>query len=302
MEGEIFGIIGTNGSGKSTFLRLLATLLAPTSGTALVNNYDIRTSPELVRSRIGFCPQNYTCDPELTAYDNLEFHGRIQGIPDSILKSRIMELLTLAGLANRADTPVRALSGGMRRKIEIVRAFIHRPPILFLDEPTIGLDPEARKEIWEHIQMLNDEHTTIVFTTQMMEEAERICHRIAFFEHGSLVALGSMDTLKNLYPSGDLIRIGVDFWEPRAEDAIRKISLVNEVSVAKHMITISAINGNRLIQDILDVFEGYAIPIRSISICSPSLEDIFIYVTLNGLGRCNEDRCRASDVPGGKNP
>lgn len=301
MEGEIFGIIGANGSGKSTCLRLLTTMLSPTSGAARVNTYDIKTSPELVRSSIGFCPQNYTCDPELSAYDNLEFHGKIQGIPESRLQNRIRELLTLIGLADRADMPVRTLSGGMRRKIEIVRAFIHHPHILILDEPTIGLDPEAREEIWQQILTLHAEQTTIIFTTQLMEEAEKICHRIAFLDHGHLVALGSMADLRRLHPSGDLIKIDVDHWDPRAEGAIRDINLVAEVSVAGHTVIISAINGNRLIQDILDVFEEYTIPIRSISISSPTLEDIFIYLTLRESGRGNKVRCRTpSDVSAGR--
>jgi ABC-2 type transport system ATP-binding protein len=292
MKGEIFGLLGSNGAGKSTLIRILTTLLSPTSGQAFVNNYDITTDQEKIRSIIGVCPQNYTSDVELTAYDNLEFYGKLQNVPDSILPDRIMELLKMAGLEDRAYMPVGTFSGGMKRKLEIVRAFIHRPLILFLDEPTIGLDPEARREVWQQIMMLNKEHTTIILTTHYMDEAEKLCGRIAFVDRGKLLALDSMENLRQLIPAGDLIEIGVAHMDPLAEEAIRKIDLVNAVSVVEHTVTISATNGSRVITSIIVVFEQYALPIISISIRSPSLEDIFIYLTGKGIdsgnGTCNE--------------
>ncbi|MFA7694804.1 MAG: ABC transporter ATP-binding protein [Methanoregula sp.] len=282
-RGEIFGLLGANGAGKSTLIRILTTLLSPSSGQAFVNDYDITKDPEKIREIIGVCAQNYTSDVELTAYDNLEFYGKLENVPDSILPDRIWELLKMAGLADRASMPVRTFSGGMKRKLEIVRAFIHRPLILFLDEPTIGLDPEARREVWQQILKLNAEHTTIILTTHYMDEAEKLCGRIAFVERGRLIALDTLENLRKLIPAGDLIEIGVDHMDPQAEEAIRKISLVNAVSIVEHTVTISATNGSRVIPAILTVFEEYAIPIISISIRSPSLEDIFIYLTGKGL-------------------
>ena len=295
MRGEIFGLLGANGAGKSTLIRILTTLLSPTSGQAFVNNYDITKEPEKIREIIGVCAQNYTSDSELTAYDNLEFYGKLENVPDSILPDRIMELLKMAGLADRAYMPVGTFSGGMKRKLEIVRAFIHRPLILFLDEPTIGLDPEARREVWQQIMLLNEEHTTIILTTHYMDEAEKLCGRIAFVERGSLIALDTMENLRKLIPAGDLIEIGVDHMDPLAEEAIRNVNLVNAVSVVEHAVTISATNGSRVIPAILAVFEKYAIPIISISIRSPSLEDIFIYLTGKGLDNGNEN---GNDAPG----
>ncbi|MDD1702831.1 MAG: ATP-binding cassette domain-containing protein [Methanoregula sp.] len=286
-RGEIFGLLGSNGAGKSTLIRILTTLLSPTSGKAYVDTYDITRDPEKIRAIIGVCPQNYTSDVELTAYDNLEFYGKLENVPDDILQDRIWELLKMAGLADRANMPVRTFSGGMKRKLEIVRAFIHRPLILFLDEPTIGLDPEARREVWQQILMLNAEHTTIILTTHYMDEAEKLCGRIAFVERGSLIALDTLENLRKLIPAGDLIEIGVDHMDPQAQEAIRKIDLVNAVSVVEHTVTISATNGSRVIPAILAVFEDYAIPIISISIRSPSLEDIFIYLTGKGLDSGN---------------
>ena len=294
-RGEIFGLLGANGAGKSTLIRILTTLLSPTSGQAFVDNYDITKDPEKIREIIGVCAQNYTSDSELTAYDNLEFYGKLENVPDSILPDRIMELLKMAGLTDRAYMPVGTFSGGMKRKLEIVRAFIHRPLILFLDEPTIGLDPEARREVWQQIMMLNKEHTTIILTTHYMDEAEKLCGRIAFVERGSLIALDTMENLRKLIPAGDLIEIGVDHMDPLAEEAIRNVNLVNAVSVVEHKVTISATNGSQVIPAILAVFDKYAVPIISISIRSPSLEDIFIYLTGKGLDNGNGD---GNDAPG----
>jgi len=299
-RGEIFGLLGANGAGKSTLIRILTTLLSPTSGQAFVDHYDITKEPEKIREIIGVCAQNYTSDSELTAYDNLEFYGKLENVPDNILPDRIWELLKMAGLADRAYMPVGTFSGGMKRKLEIVRAFIHRPLILFLDEPTIGLDPEARREVWQQIMMLNKEHTTIILTTHYMDEAEKLCGRIAFVERGRLIALDSMENLRKLIPAGDLIEIGVDHMDPLAEEAIRNVSLVNAVSVVEHKVIISATNGSQVIPAILAVFDKYVVPIISISIRSPSLEDIFIYLTGKSLDSGNGE---GNDAPGtGRRP
>ncbi|MDD1713973.1 MAG: ABC transporter ATP-binding protein, partial [Methanoregulaceae archaeon] len=148
-RGEIFGLLGPNGAGKSTLIRILTTLMKPTSGTASIESYEVTREPEKIRARIGVCPQNSTLDLELSAYDNLDFYGRLQNVDDATLEARIPELLAMVDLSDRAEARVSTFSGGMRRKLEIVRAFIHRPSILFLDEPTIGLDPESRREVWK---------------------------------------------------------------------------------------------------------------------------------------------------------
>ena len=291
-RGEIFGLLGANGAGKSTLIRILTTLLTPTSGQAIVDSYDVAQEPDKIRTIIGVCPQNYTSDLELTAYQNLKFYGKLENVPESILPGRIWELLKMAGLTDRAHSPVSTFSGGMKRKLEIVRAFIHKPLILFLDEPTIGLDPEARREVWQQIMMLNREHTTTILTTHYMDEAEKLCGRIAFVVRGKLIALDTMENLRKLIPAGDLIEIGVTHMVPSAEEALRTVPMVNTVTVVEHSVTISATNGSQAIPHILVVFEKYQIPITSLSIRSPSLEDIFVYVTGKGLesgnGQCNE--------------
>ena len=208
----------------------------------------------------------------------------------------------MAGLADRAYSPVGTFSGGMKRKLEIVRAFIHRPLILFLDEPTIGLDPDARREVWQQIMMLNKEHTTIILTTHYMDEAEKLCGRITFVDHGRIIALDTMENLRKLIPAGDLIEISVDHMDPRAEEEIRELTLVNAVSVVEHNVTISATNGSQAILSILAVFDKFHIPVLSISIRSPSLEDIFIYLTGKGLDNGNGNENGISGSDGGHSP
>ncbi len=278
-RGEIFGLLGPNGAGKSTLIRILTTLLRPTSGGACVGPYNIATDPQKVRSIIGVCPQNSTSDIELSAYDNLEFYGKLEKVPDEVLPGRIWELLEMSDLADRATMKVQTFSGGMRRKLEIVRAFIHRPIILFLDEPTIGLDPEARREVWQQIARLNAEKTTIILTTHYMDEAEKLCNRIAFIDRGRLIALDTMENLRKLIPAGDLIEIGVDRVDEQVLGAIRENSLVNAVSVLEQKLTISATNGSSLVPTLFALFERFSVPVRSISIRTPSLEDVFIHLT-----------------------
>jgi ABC-2 type transport system ATP-binding protein len=174
---------------------------------------------------------------------------------------------------------VQTFSGGMRRKLEIVRAFIHHPLILFLDEPTIGLDPEARHEVWQQIAKLNEEKTTIILTTHYMDEAEKLCNRIAFVDKGRLIALDVLDNLKQLIPAGDLIEIGFDRIEDRIPPALREIALINSVEVKDQRVIISAKNGSKILPEIVAVFEKFSVPMTSISIRSPSLEDVFIHLT-----------------------
>ena len=278
-RGEIFGLLGPNGAGKSTLIRILTTLLVPTSGIACLDSYEITEHPEKVRSIIGVCPQNSTLDVELTAYDNLDFYGRLVDVPDEILDTRIWELLAMTELTDRAHMRVGTFSGGMRRKLEIVRAFIHHPLILFLDEPTIGLDPEARREVWQQISDLNKEKTTIILTTHYMDEAEKLCDRIAFIDKGRLIALDTLENLKQLIPAGDLIEIGLDRTDDRVLPGIRANPLVNSAEFRNSTLTLSANNGSRALPAIINVFDEYSLPMNSISIHSPSLEDVFIYLT-----------------------
>ncbi|MCG7854762.1 MAG: ATP-binding cassette domain-containing protein [Methanoregulaceae archaeon] len=286
-RGEIFGLLGPNGAGKSTLIRILTTLMKPTSGTASIESYDVTRYPEKIRSRIGVCPQNSTLDLELSAFDNLDFYGRLQNVDDKTLATRIPELLGMVELADRADARVSTFSGGMRRKLEIVRAFIHHPSILFLDEPTIGLDPESRREVWKQINRLNTEETTIILTTHYMDEAEKLCDRIAFMDEGRLISLDTPGNLKRAMPGGDLIEIGFSELKEGILPVVRSHASVVSVELQGQKMLISAHEGSSLLPALLADFEGFSIPVTSITIRSPSLEDVFIYLTgrkLDGSG------------------
>ena len=278
-RGEIFGLLGPNGAGKSTLIRILTTLMKPSSGTAFVGPFEVTRDDEEVRGIIGVCPQNSTLDVELTAYDNLEFYGNLLNVDESILDARIWELLGMAGLTDRAGSRVSTFSGGMRRKLEIVRAFLHHPLILFLDEPTIGLDPQSRREVWDQISLLNTEKTTIILTTHYMDEAEKLCNRIAFIDGGRLISLDTPENLKKVIPEGELIEIGFEKMTDDALAVIRAHDLVSAVETRGQVLRIHARNGSRALPLILADLEKFSVPITSISIRSPSLEDVFIYFT-----------------------
>ncbi len=278
-KGEIFGLLGPNGAGKSTLIRILTTLMKPTAGMAFVGSYEVTRDEELVRGIIGVCPQNSTLDVELTAYDNLDFYGNLLNVDERVLESRIWELLEMAGLTDRAHSKVATFSGGMRRKLEIVRAFLHRPLILFLDEPTIGLDPESRREVWRQISLLNTEHTTIILTTHYMDEAEKLCNRIAFMNHGRLISLDTPVNLKKAIPAGELLEIGVERVDDSVIGSIKGLEFVSGITIEGNLLRIGVHNGSAVLPVILAELERNAIGVTSISIRSPSLEDVFIYLT-----------------------
>lgn len=196
-KGEIFAFLGPNGAGKSTTIKMLTTLLLPTGGHMIINGYNPVTQQDAVRKSFGIVFQDPSLDEELTAYENMEFHGVLYKIPRDLRKRRIEELLHIVNLWDRKDHLVKTFSGGMRRRLEIARGLLHHPKIFFLDEPTIGLDPQTRNQMWSYIDELNKkEHITVFFTTHYMEEAEKIAKRIAIIDHGNIIAQGTADQLK----------------------------------------------------------------------------------------------------------
>ncbi len=195
-KGEVFGLLGPNGAGKTTTIRMLTALLAPTEGTASVAGYDVRTEPLNVKKSIGVVPQMINLDIDLTAAENLEYHGRLHGMKPSDRKARIEELLRFVDLWDKRDTPVDHLSGGMRRRLLIARGLMHRPQVIFMDEPTVGLDPQARRMIWGSIESLRRGGITILLTTHYIEEADALCDRVGIMRAGSIIALDRPGALK----------------------------------------------------------------------------------------------------------
>jgi len=220
-EGEVLGFLGPNGAGKTTTLNMLSTLLRPTSGTAKINGHDILKEPDAVRRSIGYVFQDTTLDIELTGRENLDFHGRLYGLDRNTRQQRIKEVLELVQLTDKADKLVKTYSGGMKRRLEIARGLLHHPQVLFLDEPTLGLDPQTRRSIWEHILRLNQEkNATIILTTHYTEEADYLCKRILIIDFGKIVALDTPDNLKARL-EGDVVTLHLK--EPSAAEALRSI-------------------------------------------------------------------------------
>ena len=233
-KGEILGFLGPNGAGKTTTLNMLSTLLRPTSGTATVNGHDILAEPDAVRRSIGYVFQDTTVDIELTGRENLDFHGRLYGLERNIRQKRIAEVLELVQLTDRADNFVKIYSGGMKRRLEIARGLLHHPEVLFLDEPTLGLDPQTRRSIWEHILRLNQEkEVTIILTTHYTEEADYLCKHILIIDFGKVVVLDTPDNLKARL-QGDVVSLlfkdpaAIEKFHPLLEkkDWLHKINVV----------------------------------------------------------------------------
>ncbi len=204
-SGEIFAFLGPNGAGKTTTIKMLTTLLLPTSGTISLNWFNPVTQQDQARASFGIVFQDPSLDDELTAYENMEFHGVLYHVPQSLRKQRIEELLNIVDLWERKDQLIKTFSGGMKRRLEIARGLVHHPKIFFLDEPTIGLDPQTRNQMWDYVAKLNQkENITVFFTTHYMEEAERIAQRLAIIDHGKIIAHGSVEDLKNLTQTSTL--------------------------------------------------------------------------------------------------
>ncbi|NMA66285.1 MAG: ATP-binding cassette domain-containing protein, partial [Clostridiaceae bacterium] len=272
-QGELFGFLGPNGAGKSTTIKMLATLIKPTRGTAKVNGYDIRKQPDRVRESIGLVFQDPSLDEKLTARENLFFHALIYNMNGSIMQNRIAEVLGMVGLAERQNELVKTFSGGMRRRLEIIRGMVHYPRVLFLDEPTVGLDPQTRKRIWEYINYLREkEGLTIFLTTHYMEEAEH-CHRIAIIDRGEIVALDTPDNLKRLV-GGDVIKLSTGDNREAIQNIEAKLNV--EATVHGEEIRVSVNQGEAFIPRLVSALDG---KINSITLKKPSLDDVFVHLT-----------------------
>ncbi len=276
-KGEIFGLLGPNGAGKTTTLAMLSTMLKPTSGTAMVNGMNIVHNEDGVRKSIGIVFQDQSLDEELTAWENMDFHGRLYRIPGEIRYQRITELLNLVELLDRKNDIVKTFSGGMRRRLEIARGLLHRPAVLFLDEPTLGLDPQTRNHLWQYIATLNKEHgITIILTTHYMEEADRLCHRIAIIDHGKIIALDSPANLKDGI-GGDVVTITSS--DPSAIVTVLNEPWISRIEQHDGEVTINLQNAEQHIGSIVTLLNRNGIAIESISIHKPTLEDVFLSYT-----------------------
>lgn len=276
-QGEIFGLLGPNGAGKTTTLSILATMQKPTSGSATVQGKDILKDEDGVRKAIGIVFQDQSLDEELTARENMDFHGRLYRIPPDIRRQRIDELLRLVELHDRKDDLVKTFSGGMRRRLEIARGLLHHPSVLFLDEPTLGLDPQTRNHLWQYIATLSKEkNITIILTTHYMEEADRLCDRIAIIDHGTIIALDTPQSLKDGI-GGDIITIKTPDYDTAAQ--VLTGSWIEQVELHNDEVRIHLHNAEQHISDLITLLNQHQIPIHSVSVHKPTLEDVFLAFT-----------------------
>jgi ABC-2 type transport system ATP-binding protein len=277
--GELFGLLGPNGAGKTTLISILSTILAPSSGVASVCGHDVRLEEGAVRQCIGIVFQDPSLDDELTGEENLDFHGRLYGLDARTRKSRIEEVLGLVDLKDRRSDLIKGYSGGMRRRLEIARGLMHMPRVLFLDEPTLGLDPQTRRKIWTYIRDLKESFgMTIILTTHYMDEADQLCSRIAIIDQGKIVAMDSPEGLKESL-GGDLLELTTSDRKNEFLERLSSMEDVKSISTQDGTVFLTVKNGESLIPKVFEAAQSFSVAISSVSLRKPNLEDVFIKLT-----------------------
>ena len=285
-SGEIFGFLGPNGAGKSTTMMILTTLLKPTSGNALVQGYDVQSQGKKVRENIGFVQQDISVDEYLTGRENLILQARISRIPKSEVSSRIDEVLELVELTERQNQASITYSGGMRKRLDIASGLLHRPKVLFLDEPTVGLDIQTRRKIWEYIRKIHKEFgMTIFLSTHYMEEADKLCDRIGIIDHGKIQAIDKPSTMKNALGDDRISFTLVDGIDNRDSliKKIEEIDFVKEIKLKEDEITVFSSQSTDVIPKIFQISNVMEMKINTISLTQPTLDDVFISYTGHNL-------------------
>ncbi|HEX5193468.1 MAG TPA: ATP-binding cassette domain-containing protein [Solirubrobacteraceae bacterium] len=289
-EGTIFGLLGPNGAGKSTTVKVLTTLSRPTSGSARVAGHDVLAAPGRVRRSIGVVAQRSGVDPEATGRENLTLQGHLYGLRGAELRARIDELLHRFGLADAADRVTRTYSGGMQRKLDIATGLVHRPRVLFLDEPTTGLDPEARADMWEQVSGLAGEGLTILLTTHYLEEADRLAARLAIVDRGRIVVSGTPEELKGQL-RGDAIQI--ELAEPEADGvatgALHRLEGLREIALDGRALRARADNGATAVPGALAALEAAGVTVASVTVARPSLDDVYLRHTGRAFSEADAD-------------
>ena len=303
-DGEFFGFLGPNGAGKSTTIKILTTLLRKTSGSANVASFDIEHDAQRVRKLIGVQMQDTVIDEDLTGRENLMLQGHLQQMKGDELKERVNELLKIVDLEEAADKRSAYYSGGMKKRLDLATTLVHKPKILFLDEPTTGLDPQSRASVWDYLKRLNETGMTILITTQYLEEVDRLCRRLAILDHGEIVAQGTPSELKSEI-GADRITLGFENGNPgtgptkdRAKQVLNGLSGISEVVDSDEGIVVYAKNGGFLVPDIVRAFDSAGIKLSSIGVSSPTLDDVFLKHTGRRIRPEELDKSRASGMFG----
>ena len=288
--GEVFGLLGPNGAGKSTLIRMLTTLLPPTSGTAKVAGFDVAKQADGVRRAIGVIPQAMTSDTELSVEENLIIFSKLYGVPGTRRKQLITELLEAVDLTEWRDKQVMYLSGGMRRRVEIARGLVHEPKIFFLDEPTTGLDPVSRVAVWEMIKKIKEQRgLTVLLTTHYMDEADKLCDRIAIVDHGKLVALDSPLKLKASIPSQNAIEVSFSSVPAGWTDKLKMLPHVQSVSNDDNVFRIATSDGPATTAALVAATTAEGVNVHSLAVKSTTLDDVFVHYTGHDLRDALQD-------------
>jgi ABC-2 type transport system ATP-binding protein len=297
LPGEIFGLLGPNGAGKSTLIRMLVTLLPPTSGSASINGFDVVKKADDVRHSIGVIPQAMTSDLELTVEENLSIFAKLYGVPRAKRNKLIAELIAAVELTQWADKPVKNLSGGMRRRVEIARGLVHEPRVFFLDEPTTGLDPVSRTGAWAMLAKIKSERDlTVLLTTHYMDEADKLCDRIAIVDHGKLVALDSPLTLKASIPGNNVLEASFSGTPPDWEARLKALPFVEGVTAHENVYRLSSGNGPATTLALMETAAAASVTVHSLAVQSTTLDDVFVHYTGRAL-RDELQEASAKDSP-----
>jgi ABC-2 type transport system ATP-binding protein len=280
--GEVFGFLGPNGAGKTTTLRMLSTLLPPSSGEATVVGYDLLRQPKKVRERIGYVGQRNGSDPGVTARRELEFQARLYGASGKEARKRTDEVLTMLELDSCADRPASTYSGGQRRRLDIGIGLIHSPQLLFLDEPTTGLDPQGRARLWNEVRRLKASGMTVFLTTHYLEEADALCDRLAIIDHGKIVAEGTPEQLKRDI-AGDVITLGLAAEAPRAQALLEAEPYVRQITVEDDRLRLYVDRGEAAMPAVLRLLDSQGFDLLTIALSRPSLDDVFLQQTGHSL-------------------
>jgi len=294
-KGEIFGFLGPNGAGKTTTIKMLTTLLNPTQGSATIAGYDIKKQRNQVRQNIGIVFQEPALDTELNGEENLEYHARMYGLKKENRKQRIDEVLKLVDLEEKRKVLVKNYSGGMKRRLEIARGLMHYPTVLFLDEPTLGLDSQTRRAIWEYIKKMNkEEETTIFLTTHYMDEADYLCDRVGIIDHGKILVIDEISNLKNSVAK-DIITLSCDNLE-KLKEILEDEKWISKIKQHDETLTLGVEKGDEKIPIIIEIAQKTGVKIKSISVRKPTLDDVFISYTGRTM-RDDENTNPMNNVP-----